>query len=58
MFNLFRKKDPIAALSKDYERLMKQAHAASHTNRTEGDRLMAEAEAVAQKIDALRAQDN
>ena len=56
MFKLFRKKDPIEALSKDYERLMKKAHAASHSNRAEGDRLMAEAEAIAKKIDELRAQ--
>ncbi len=56
MFNLFRKKDPIEALSKEYESLMKKAHAASHTNRSEGDRLMAEADKVAQKIEALKAQ--
>ena len=56
MFGLFRKKDPIEVLSKEYEALMKRAHAASHRDRTEGDRLMAEAEEVAKKIDALRGQ--
>lgn len=58
MFGLFKKKDPIAQLSKQYEQLMKRAHAASHQNRAEGDRLMAEADAIAQKIDQLRAQNS
>ena len=56
MFKLFRKQDPVAELSKEYERLMKKAHAASHSNRAEGDRLMAEADKVAQQIEALKAQ--
>ena len=58
MLGLFRKKDPIDALSKQYEKLLAKAHKASHSNRAEGDRLMAEADKVAQQIDALRAESN
>lgn len=40
-------------LQKKYEKLLKQSHELSTTNRAESDKKMAEAEEVLQKLDAL-----
>jgi len=47
-------RDPIKKLSKQYQKLMEKAHKVSHSDRAEGDRLMAEAEEIAKKIDSLK----
>ena len=53
MFGLF-KKDPVAKLQTQYEKLMKEAHSLSHTDRSASDKKMQEAEEVANEIDRLK----
>lgn len=53
MFGLFKKKTEKEKLQETYAKLMKEAYKLSHTNRTASDKLMAEAEEVAKKIDTL-----
>ena len=53
MFNLFRKKSQKERLQDLYSKKLKEAYTLSHTNRTESDRLMAEAEEIAKKIENL-----
>lgn len=54
MFGLFKKKTPIEKLQEEYKGLLEKAHKMSHSDRTAADKLMAEAEEVAKKIDALK----
>lgn len=54
MFGLFKKKTEIEKLQDSYKSLMEKAHKLSHSNRTEADKLMAEAEEIAKKIDEIR----
>lgn len=54
MFGLFKKKTELEKLQDAYKSLMEKSHKISHSNRTEADKLMAEAEEVAKKIDALK----
>ncbi|MCH7397117.1 Lacal_2735 family protein [Belliella sp. DSM 107340] len=54
MFGLFKKKTEIEKLQESYKTLLEKAHKLSHSNRTEADKLMAEAEMVAKKIDILK----
>jgi len=53
MFGLFKKKTKKEKLQETYAKLMSEAYKLSHTNRTASDKLMAEAEEVAKKIDTL-----
>jgi hypothetical protein len=53
MFGLFKKKTEKEKLQETYAKLMKESYKVSHTNRTVSDKLMAEAEEVAKKIDTL-----
>jgi len=53
MFGLFKKKTEKEKLQETYAKLMKEAYKVSHTNRTASDKLTAEAEEVAKKIDTL-----
>ncbi|MDA0972434.1 MAG: Lacal_2735 family protein [Bacteroidetes bacterium] len=53
MFGLFKKKSPIDILQAKYERLMKESHALSSSNRTESDKKYAEADAVLKEMEAL-----
>jgi len=53
MFGLFKKKTEKEKLQETYAKLMTEAYKVSHTNRTASDKLMAEAEEVAKKIDTL-----
>lgn len=53
MFGLFKKKTELEKLQKKYESLMKNWHAMSSINRTESDKIYAEAEAVAKQIELL-----
>lgn len=52
---LFTKKSPLQKLEKAYKEKLAKAHEMSHRDRTASDKLLAEAEEIAQKIDALRA---
>ncbi|WP_303925520.1 Lacal_2735 family protein [Draconibacterium sediminis] len=56
MFNIF-KKDPAKRLQKQYDKLMEENYHLSKTNRKLADQKYAEAEAVMQKIVALKQQD-
>ncbi len=56
MFGLFKKKSPIDKLYTKYERLMKEAHTLSTSDRKASDAKHAEAEAVLKEIDTLKAQ--
>lgn len=53
MFGLFKKKTEKEQLNEAYRKLLEKAHKMSHSNRTEADKLAAEAEEIAKKIDAL-----
>jgi hypothetical protein len=54
MFGLFKKKSEIEKLQESYSSMLSKAHKISHSNRTEADKMMAEAEEIAKKIDALK----
>jgi hypothetical protein len=51
---MFWKKDPIKKLQKQYEELNKEAFRLSKIDRTKSDEKYAEAEKVAQEIEALK----
>lgn len=54
MFGLFKKKTELEKLQESYKNLLDKAYKVSHSNRTESDKIMAEAEEVAKKIDSLK----
>ena len=54
MFGIFKKKTEKERLQETYKKLMEEAYKASNSNRTQADKLMAEAEEVAKKIDLLK----
>lgn len=56
MFGLFKNKSELEKLQDSYKALLEKAHKVSQSNRTAGDKIMAEAEEVAKKIDALKNQ--
>lgn len=53
MFGLFKKKSEKERLAEEYKLLMEKAHKMSHSNRKAADKLIEEAEQVAQKIEKL-----
>lgn len=53
MFGLFKKKTEKEKLNEAYKKLLDKAHKLSHSDRTASDKLMAEAEEIAKKIDLL-----
>ena len=56
MFGLFKKKSELDKLKDQYAKLQKEAFELSKSNRKLADQKTAEAEEVAKKIDALKAQ--
>ena len=56
LFSLFKKKSEIEVLNEKYQKLLKEAHQLSHSDRKASDMKMMEAEDVLNKIDALEAQ--
>ena len=54
MFGIFKKKSEKEKLQETYAKLMTDAYKMSHTNRTESDKIMAQAEEIAKKIDLLK----
>ena len=55
MFNFLRQKDERAQLEKRYNKLMKEWHALSQTNRAKSDLVYAEAQEVMDQLEALNA---
>lgn len=53
MFGLFKKKSEKEKLQETYAKMMSEAHKLSHSNRTAADKMMAEAEEIAKKIENL-----
>ncbi len=53
MFGLFKKKSEIEKLQEQYERLLKEAHSLSTTNRRMSDQKAFEAEEVMKQIEKL-----
>ncbi|WP_299224389.1 Lacal_2735 family protein [uncultured Psychroserpens sp.] len=54
MFGIFKKSSEVDKLQKKYEKLMKEWHALSTTNRAESDKKYAEAQRVLDRIEALQ----
>lgn len=54
MFGIFKKKLEIEKLQETYSKMLSDAHKLSHSNRTASDKLLAEAEEIAKKIDQLK----
>ena len=54
MFGLFKKKSELEKLQMQYEKLMKRWYQVSSVNRSESDRIYAEAELILNKMEALR----
>ncbi|WP_194774762.1 Lacal_2735 family protein [Pararhodonellum marinum] len=54
MFGLFKKKSEKEKLQQTYKEVMEKAYKLSHTNRTASDKLMAEAEEIAQRIEKMK----
>ncbi len=54
MFNFFRKKSPLEKLEAEYQKCLKEAYDLSTTNRKASDAKTAEANAILDRIDALK----
>jgi len=54
MFGLFKKASPIEKLQKEYSKIMQEAYNLSKTDRTASDAKTAEANAILEKIEALK----
>jgi hypothetical protein len=54
MFGLFKKKSELEKLQDTYKSLLDKSYKLSHSNRTEADKVMAEAEEIAKKIENLK----
>lgn len=50
---LFSRKSPKQKLEEAYRKKLEEAHKASQVNRTKGDQLLAEAEDILKKLEAL-----
>ena len=54
MFGIFKKKDPIAQLKKEYDSLMNKAYQMSRSNRSAADQLYAQADDLMKQIEKLQ----
>jgi hypothetical protein len=54
MFNLFKKKSNVEKLQEKYEKLMKEWHQLSTTNRSKSDQKYAEAQKIIDEIEKLK----
>lgn len=54
MFGLFKKKSELEVLQDKHKELLKKAFEMSKVNRQESDRLMAQAEEIAKKIEIAK----
>jgi len=57
MLGLFKKKSEKEKLNENYMKLLEESKRMSTSNRTEADRIMAEAEKVLDKIKAIEADE-
>ncbi len=53
MFGLFKKKNPIEVMQKEYSQLLEDAHRLSKTDRTASDAKMAEANELLKKMESF-----
>jgi hypothetical protein len=53
MFKLFKKKSEVEVLQEKYEKLMTKYHKLSTVNRTESDKVYAEAQEVLDKLNLI-----
>jgi hypothetical protein len=53
MFGLFKKKTEKEKLQEEYTKLLKKSHALSTTNRAESDKVAAQADELARKIEKM-----
>lgn len=53
MFGIFKKKSEKEKLQESYAKMLSDAHKLSHSNRTASDKMLAEAEEIAKKIESL-----
>lgn len=53
MFGLFKKKSEKEKLQEAYVKILSEAYKISHSNRTASDRMLAEAEEIAKRIEKL-----
>lgn len=58
MFGLFKKKSKEEILEEKYKKLLKESFDLSKTNRSASDQKQAEAQAVLEEIDALKAKND
>ena len=54
MFSFFKKKSELEVLQERYEKLMRESHKLSTTNRVASDAKFAEAEELIKKIEGLK----
>jgi hypothetical protein len=54
MFGLFKKKSEMEKLQEQYQKLMKDYHTLSTTDRTASDKAYAAADEIGKKMDALK----
>jgi len=54
MFKLFKKVSEIEKLQKRYEKLMKEWHSLSTTNRKESDKKYAEAQLIIERLEQIQ----
>ncbi len=54
MFGLFKKKSELEKLQEEYSKHMKDYHSLSTTDRTASDKAFAKAEAIGNKMDAIK----
>lgn len=54
MFGKFKKKSPLEILQKEYARLSQRSYEWSTKNRAQSDKYYAEAQEIADKIEALK----
>lgn len=54
MFGLFKKKSEVEKLQSKYESLMAESHKLSRADRAKADQKFAEAEKIAEQIEALK----
>ncbi|MFZ6052251.1 Lacal_2735 family protein [Halocola ammonii] len=57
MFGLFKKKSKIEKLEDKHRKLLSKAYEISHSDRSKGDALLAEAEELANEIDKMKANE-
>lgn len=58
MFGIFKKKSEKEILLEKYNKLMKESHSLSTTNRTESDKKFADAQEILANVDRLEVEES